>query len=134
MGIFKTITSTFGNLRDSAIEYVETQIELLKLQAAERIASLFAIIAAYTILSVFFIFFLLFGSMAAAFALSAWIGKAYAGFLIVGGVYLALTVWIFARRESFLRRPILDAIIRQLFKERPGSKNPSPGAADRGND
>ena len=118
MGMFTSIRSAVDNLRDAAFEFVETRIDIIKLQAAEKISSLFAIITTYVILSLLFTFFLLFGSMAAAFALSAWLGKAYAGFLIVGGFYLVISCWIFAKRETFLRKPILDAIVRQLFKEK----------------
>ena len=121
MGIFTSMRSAVDNLRDAAFEYVETRLEIIKLQAAEKISSLFAIITSYAILSLLFTFFLLFGSMAAAFALSDWLGKAYAGFLIVGGFYLVIACWIFAKRETFLRKPILDAIVRQLFKEKQGS-------------
>lgn len=115
MGIFSSIESTITRLREIAREYVETQIELLKIQAAEKISTLVATVMAYAILSFFLLFFLLFASVALAYVLSDWIGKPYAGFLIVAGLYLLIGFGVFKGRERLLRRPILDAIIRQLF-------------------
>jgi uncharacterized membrane protein YqjE len=115
MGIFSSIESTITRLREIARDYVETQIELLKIQAAEKISTLVATVIAYAILSFFLLFFLLFASVALAYVLSDWIGKPYAGFLIVAGLYLLIGFGVFKGRERLLRRPILNAIIRQLF-------------------
>ena len=125
MGIFKSIGSTIENLRNSAQEYIETQVKLFKLQAAEKVSALVAAMAAYMILSFFLLFFLLFASIAGAYVLSEMIGRPYAGFLIVSGIYLLTGLIIFINREKLLRRPLLNAIIRQLFKDNPNdnSKN-----------
>jgi len=117
MGLFKTIGSTFGNLRNIAQEYVETRIELLKVQAAEKLSSLLSNIIAYLVLVFFLLFFLLFASAGLALVLSAWIGKAYAGFLIVGGFYLLIGLIIFKSKERLLKKPLRNAIVRQLFGE-----------------
>ncbi|HEY0678490.1 MAG TPA: phage holin family protein [Chitinophagaceae bacterium] len=118
MGIFNTIGSTLNDLRNSAMEFIETQIALAKVQAAEKVSTLVSTIAAFLILSVFLLFFLLFGSIAAAYWMASITGSNALGFLIVGGFYLLVGVIIFLGRERLLRRPMLNAIIRQLFKER----------------
>lgn len=126
MGFFSGIKETLENLRITAKDYFETQIALVKLQAAEKISSAASAIIAYLVLSVFLLFFLLFGSFALAYFLSEWIGRPFAGFLIVGGLYLLTGMSIFFGRERILRRPILNALIRQWFLEKPG-KNETPG-------
>lgn len=118
MGIFNSIKSTIGNLRSIAEDYVETQIELLKVQAAEKLSKLLSGIIAYLVLAVFLVFFLLFASAGLAWVISAWIGKTYAGFLIVGGFYLLLGLIIFKSKETLLRKPLRDAIVRQLFSDK----------------
>jgi uncharacterized membrane protein YqjE len=123
MGIFSSIRSTVDNLRGRAQEYVETQVELLKVQAAEKISSLLANILAWLILTFFLLFFLLFASVALAWVLSDWLGRPYTGFLLVAGLYLLVGYGIFRGRERLLRRPLLNAIIRQLFREKPSDKN-----------
>ena len=64
-----------------------------------------------------FSLFIIFGSIAAALALSAWIGKMYAGFLIVAGIYLLIGIIVWNARERLLRIPIMNSIINQMFKE-----------------
>ena len=125
MGLFKTIRSTIINLQSIGQEYVETQVQLLKVQAAEKVSSLMANIIASVILSLFLLVFLLFASVALAHVLSDWIGRSYAGFLIVAALYLLTGYVVFKNKERMLRRPILNAIVRQLFSEKPsenGSK------------
>jgi hypothetical protein len=119
MGIFKTIESTLGNLRRIAQEYLETQVELLKVQAAEKLSALLSNIIAYLVLVFFLLFFLLFASAGLAWVISAWIGKTYAGFFIVGGFYLLIGLIIFKSKEGLLRKPLRNAIIRQLFNDKP---------------
>jgi hypothetical protein len=123
MGFFNTIRTTVDNLRNLAQEYVETQVELLKVQAAEKISLLVSKIMAYMVLSFFLLFFLLFASIALAYVLSEWMGRPYAGFLTVAAIYLVLGVGIFRGRERLLRRPLLNAIVRELFREKTPKDN-----------
>jgi hypothetical protein len=115
MGIFNSIRSTIDDVRNIAQEYVATQLELLKVQAAEKLSGLMSNLIAYLVLTVFLLFFLLFASAGLAWVLSAWIGKTYAGFLIVGGFYLLIGLIFFKSKETLLRKPLRDAIVRQLF-------------------
>lgn len=118
MGLFKTIRSSIINLQQIGQDYLETQVELLKVQAAEKISSLLANMIAALILSLFLLFFLLFASIGLAHVLSDWIGRSYAGFLIMAGFYLLIGYVVFKNRERILRRPILNAIVRQLFSQK----------------
>jgi hypothetical protein len=117
MGIFKSIGLTIDNLRSVAEAYIETQLKLLKLQAAEKASTLFSTLAAYLVLVFFLLFFLLFASIAGAYALSDLLGRPYAGFLIVSGIYLLVGFFIFLNRERLLKKPMLNAITRQLFRD-----------------
>ena len=122
MGLFKTIRSTIVNLRQVGQEYIETQFQLLKVQAAKKISLLLANTIAFIILSLFLLFFLLFASVALAHVLSDWIGRSYAGFLIVAAIYLVTGYVVFKNKERILRRPILNAIVRKLFAGKSSEK------------
>ena len=102
-----------GHVKD----YINTQIGLAKLTAAEKISSILAGIIAGVIAAMVLIFVLVFGSLATAYALSAWIGVGYAGFLIVAGFYLLLGIIVWLTRERLIRVPIMKVIIRELFKK-----------------
>ncbi|MFL5748858.1 MAG: phage holin family protein [Niastella sp.] len=103
-------------LTDHVKEYINTRVELTKLQIAEKSSLVVSQVIAVTIVALFFLLFLIFGSIAGAWALSNWIGKPYSGFLIVAGIYLLLGIIVWAARGRLLRFPILNAIIRQLQK------------------
>ena len=124
MGIFKSIGVAVDNLRNTALDYIDTQMKLLKIQAAQKVSTLLSTLAAYLILFFFLVFFLLFASIAGAYVLSDMTGKPYAGFLIVSGIYLIIGFAVFLGREKLLRKPFLNAIIRQLFKE-PSKEDPN---------
>ena len=104
-------------LADHVKDYVKTKITSVKLNAAARISKLISNLIAGLVVASVFLLFIIFGSVAGALALSAWIGKMYAGFLIVAGIYLLLGIVVWTGRERILRIPIMNSLIHQLFKE-----------------
>jgi hypothetical protein len=66
--------------------------------------------------AVVFFFFIVFGSIALAFGLGDWLGKTWAGFLVVAGLYLLIAIVVWAARAKLIRLPIMNALIQQLFK------------------
>jgi hypothetical protein len=104
-------------LTDHLKEYINTRIELAKLHLAEKASLVISDLIAFFIVAILFLLVLVFGSIAGAWALSSWIGKPYAGFLIVAGLYLLLGLIVWVSRSRFIRFPIMNALIRQLHKE-----------------
>lgn len=97
-------------------EYVNTRIENVKFNAAEKSSGVAANTIAGIVVGIVFLFFLTFLSIAGALALSDWIGASWSGFLIVAGIYLALGLGVWFGRQKLLRIPIMNSMIRQLFK------------------
>lgn len=112
----KKIFHKLEGLLGYAKEYINTQIDVLKLTAAEKISFVLAGIIAGAIAALVFILVIVFGSFAAAYALSEWIGLSYAGFLIVAVIYLLIGIIVWATKDRLIRIPIMNSIIRQLFK------------------
>jgi hypothetical protein len=110
-------------LTDHVKEYINTRVELTKLHLAEKTSMVISQLIAITVVALFFLFVLIFGSIAGAWALSNWIGKPYAGFLIVAGIYLVLGIIVWVARGKLLRYPIMNAIIRQLQKKDDDDEN-----------
>ena len=117
MGIMSNSFEKWEGLTDHVKEYINTRVELTKLAIAEKTSRVISQLIAITIVTLFFLFVLIFGSIAGAWALSNWIGKPYAGFLIVAGIYLVLGIIFWAARGRLLLYPIMNAIIRQLQKK-----------------
>ena len=103
-------------LTDHVKEYINTRVELTKLHLAEKTSLVLSNMIAVTIVVVLFLFVIVFGSIAGAWALSEWIGKSYSGFLIVSGFYLLLGIIVWVARDKLIRFPIMNAIIKQLQK------------------
>ena len=104
-------------LTDHVKEYVNTRVELTKLRIAEKTSLIIGNLVAGGIVILFFLFVLMFGSIAGAWALSDWIGKRYSGFLIVAGIYLLFGIIVWIARGRFIRFPVMNAIIKKLHNE-----------------
>jgi len=102
-------------LADTIREYVNTRIESVKLSAAEKSSAVIANVLAGLIVALVFFFFIVFASIALSFALSEWIGKTWAGFLIVAFLYLLAGMIAWAARGKIIRLPLMNALIQQLF-------------------
>lgn len=97
-------------------EYLNLKLESTELKAAEKSSLLISNVIAGMLVAVIFLLALIFGSIAGAYALSAWIGKPFAGFLIVAGIYVFIGIIVWLSKEKMLRIPIMNNIIHQLFK------------------
>lgn len=96
-------------------EYVNTKIESAKLNAAEKSSAIIANTIAGLVASVVFVLFIAFCGIALSLSIGAWLGKLWAGFLIVAFLYLLIAMIIWYARGKIIRLPIMNALIRQLF-------------------
>ena len=110
-GLFTKIESLGASIKD----YVDTRIASAKLTAAAKASAITANAIAGIVVIVMFLFFLLLASIALAIVVGLWIGKTWAGFLIVGGFYLLIGLITWAARSRLIRVPVMNAMIRQLF-------------------
>ena len=104
-------------LTDHVKDYITTKVEITKLRLAEKTSLTIGNIIAAVVVAVLFLFMILFGSIAGAWALSDWIGKNYAGFLIVAGIYLLVAIIVWFARGKLIRFPVMNAIIKMLHKK-----------------
>lgn len=101
---------------DHIKEYVNNRIASVKLQAAERSSKVLSDVLALMFLAAILFVFVIFLSMAGAFALSAWIGESYVGFLIVAGIWLVVALLVWMNKESILRIPIMNKMLVEMFR------------------
>jgi len=110
---FEKIEGITEHVRD----YIATRIEVVKLEIAEKTSLVMGNLIAGAVVALLFLFVIVFGSLAGAWALSDWIGKRYSGFLIVAGFYLLLAIIIWFARARLIRFPVMNAIIKLLHKK-----------------
>ena len=109
---FFKIDSMISNLTG----YVETRIELLKIEAKEEISKGLSKVIVYFLLAFVMAVFIVFISVAAAMALSESMG-AFGGFAIVAGFYLLLGVILIFVRETLIAS-LEEKISSQLKKKK----------------
>lgn len=90
------------NLISNLTGYVETKVELIKVEVRDDVISGLAKAITYLIISFVFAMVLLLLSIGLAFVLAERIGTFW-GFGIVGGIYLVLGVILFFSRQSMTR-------------------------------
>ncbi|MCO6476633.1 MAG: phage holin family protein [Phaeodactylibacter sp.] len=105
-----------GEAYGYAKAYVEQQIEYAKLDIAERLSiSISSAITAIVVIQLIF-FVLGFLSFALGVYLSQRLGSYVQGFLIVGGIYLAITITIILLRRPLITNPVVSRIIKIFFE------------------
>lgn len=111
---FFKVDSLIGNLTG----YVETRIELLKIEAREEFAKAIARIIVYLTLSFLAAVVIIFFSMGVAVWLSELVGG-FAAFAIVAGFYLLLGVVLLMAKDALVEK-MEGGISKQLNKKQNG--------------
>lgn len=83
--------------------FLETKFEILKLDAREEIEILIAKLLVLLLVGLFSAMVLLFISLAAAYAISDWLQSGYAGFLIVGSIYLIIAIVLYFNKSKVIQ-------------------------------
>jgi hypothetical protein len=96
-------------------DYIQTEIELIKLNFAEKLSKVLSNFLAIIILIWVLLLSILFASISLAFFIGERIGKMSIGFFIVSLIYLLIAIVSWYLRERLIRIPILNGILRQLF-------------------
>lgn len=96
---------------------VQTNIDLIKLEAVER-ASVIGSRAVISLIVGFFVFlFVFFLSLFVAYYLSHCFRDPYSGFAIVAGFYFLVCVALLLFRKRLIETPMRNRIIRSILKK-----------------
>jgi uncharacterized membrane protein YqjE len=96
--IFKLLR--LDNLMDNLSGYVETRLELYKLEIGEDIAKVLSKVLIYAFIAVLGMLFLVFFSVGLAHFLNVFFAGAFVGYWIVAGIYgLALLIFMIFRKS-----------------------------------
>lgn len=105
----------FSDLLGNAVEYLETRIQIAKLDAADAGASAASSIFTWIVLIFVGAIMLLFFSIGAALGIGYLLDNHALGFVITGGVYLIIIVMLYNYRKDWLRKPIGNKIIESIY-------------------
>jgi hypothetical protein len=112
-----TEQNKFGELSDSVKAYVNTTYELIVLKATEKAANVGSESISVLLILKVFSFAILLLTFAAAFYIASVMDETYWGFLIVGGAYFVIALFLLLGRNSLLKKPFRNMIIKALFKQ-----------------
>lgn len=102
-------------LVDDVKEYVDISIESTKLAIAEKTSLVVANAAAGMAVIIAIIFFAMLLVTGVALLIGEWLGKPWAGFMIMAAVCLLKAAIIWGVRKRLIQVPVMNALIKQLF-------------------
>ena len=106
------------DLADTIKEYLNNKVAIEKLNAAEKTAVVISNVVTGIVITMVFLFCLLFASVTVSILLGLWIGKIWAGFLIVSFFYLLTGIIVWVGRTHIIILPVMKAIIDELFPKK----------------
>lgn len=111
-----TIT-TIEKLIEKAEVYSKTTLELCKLNAIYKAATIFSKLAIRLVLIVVVVLFSLMVNIGLALFLGEYFGKTYYGFFIIALFYLLLGILIYLFRNQWIKEPVSNFIISQSLRK-----------------
>jgi hypothetical protein len=109
---FFKVDSLIGNLTG----FVETRIELLKIEAKEELSKGLSNVIIFLLLTFVFALVIVFISVAGALMIGKQIGNDVGGFAIVSGVYLVLGLVLVLKRDALIK--VLEEKLALMFKKK----------------
>lgn len=98
-------------------DYINTNIQLVKLKVTDKSSEAIGGIVAIVIVAFILILFLVFLSTALAILISNLLESPSSGFFIMAGVYLIIGILLFANKEKWIITPLGNAMIKSMMKE-----------------
>ncbi|HRD57936.1 MAG TPA: phage holin family protein [Ferruginibacter sp.] len=97
-------------------EYIETRLELAKLKATNTASDIGSSIISKVVIAIFILLFLIMINFGVAIWIGNMVGKSYCGFFIVGGFYGLLALVFYFFRNSWIKTPVSNSIIKKMTR------------------
>ncbi len=110
--MFTQIKTLFGDSK----EYYASELELAKLKLVDKSSRQISLSAFLIILYILGLLCIGLLSLGIAIRLGERLGEYYYGFFILGGFYFILLLIFNLNRKKWIKKPVSDAIIRNLLK------------------
>jgi len=107
--------SATGETVEYARQYVQQQMDLLRLETAKRIALTTSSLITLSVIAVLILMIVVFISIALGFYLGALMGSYALAFLSIAGLYALVTVLIIYFKRVIVTNPILNIVIKNML-------------------
>ena len=107
--------NVIGSLFESAGDYLETRIDLLKLKTVDKSSDVISsLVSNFAILLIItFAIFIL--NIGLSFWLGSLLGETWYGFFAVGGFYAVLAIVLIIFKKKWLKGPLTDVIVKKML-------------------
>ena len=106
---------SINELSENIREYVETRIDLIKLETADSGASAVSSMMSWLVIGLIGFLVVLMATIGAAIGIGYMVENFALGFFIVTGFYLLVGLVLYANRNNWLRKPFINIIIKNLY-------------------
>ena len=107
--------NAIGSFIESAGAYIETRVELLKLQAVSKSSSVVSSLVSTIIIAVLIVFGLSILNIGLSIYIGTLLGAIWLGFIVVGGFYILLAILFIALKDRLIKRPVTDLLINKFL-------------------
>ena len=107
--------TSLHKLTDNIREYLETRIDIVKIEAAESGASAVSSMLSWLIILLVGFLVVLMLTVGTAIGIGYMIENYAAGFFIVTAFYLLIGLLLYGYREKWLRKPFSNVIVKNIY-------------------
>lgn len=110
-------TNSIESLLEKTGDFLETKVELLKLQAVDKVTGIGSSLASAIILLIVISLMLFTLNIGIAIWIGELLGEVYYGFFIVSSFYLLIALLMYVFRSQWLKKPFHDRLIRKMLNK-----------------
>ncbi len=107
--------NALGSLFESAGDYLETRVDLLKLKTVDKSSDVISTVVSSMVITLVITFGIFILNIGISIWLGAVLGQIWYGFFIVGGFYLLLAALLFIFKDKWLKGPVNDIIVKKIL-------------------
>ena len=101
----------FQKLKD----YADVRLDLFKLKSINKVSGFMSTVITIIILVALFGGVILCITIGLALLIGTWLGSAFYGFFIVGGIYLIAGLVIYSMRDKLIKTKVSNKLIKELI-------------------
>lgn len=106
------------SLFEKTEDYAKTNIDLVKLKAIDKSASVISSTASVVVILVSTVFIIMMMSFGAALWIGKFMDNTYSGFFIVALFYAVLSIVLYVFRDSIIKLPVRNLFINHIRKDK----------------
>lgn len=114
---FEELKENTEKIQEHTKVYIDSHLAYYKLWGFKVAMKSTTLIFKFTLILVCFSMVLIFGSFAAAYAFGSLLESNALGFLVVGGIYLLITILLFFIKDKMVEGPILEKFSEIFFND-----------------